>query len=262
MVRPGALALVEIALVQEDVDRAEQLWRAYELDEDPLTARAAVATRQVRARLMAARGEDALAELYACGEHERAWGIRNPTHSTWRSDAVRLGATELVEPDLERARAFGDPRALGIALRAAGRTQEAIDVLRESPARLELALALHDHGAALRRRGHRVAAREPLAEAIGFATALHATTLAAKAHDELVGAGARPRRDPIASRTHLTASETRVARMAADGMTNRAIAQALFLTEKTIEVHLTSTYRKLDIRSRSQLPRALGETLG
>jgi DNA-binding NarL/FixJ family response regulator len=42
-------------------------------------------------------------------------------------------------------------------------------------------------------------------------------------------------------------------------MTNREIAQALFLTEKTIEVHLTNTYRKLDIRSRSQLPRALDQ---
>jgi DNA-binding NarL/FixJ family response regulator len=50
--------------------------------------------------------------------------------------------------------------------------------------------------------------------------------------------------------------------MAAEGMTNREIAQALFLTEKTIEVHLTNTYRKLDIGSRSQLPRALGESLG
>ena len=73
-----------------------------------------------------------------------------------------------------------------------------------------------------------------------------------------MAAGARPRRDPIESRSRLTASEQRVARMAAEGMTNREIAQALFLTEKTIEVHLTSTYRKLDISSRSQLPRALG----
>ena len=66
-----------------------------------------------------------------------------------------------------------------------------------------------------------------------------------------------PRRDPIESRSRLTASELRVARMAAEGMSNREIAQALFLTEKTIEVHLTRTYRKLDIRSRSQLGRAL-----
>ena len=50
--------------------------------------------------------------------------------------------------------------------------------------------------------------------------------------------------------------------MAADGLTNREIAQALFLTEKTIEVHLTSTYRKLDIRSRSQLPRPRARSSG
>jgi DNA-binding CsgD family transcriptional regulator len=81
--------------------------------------------------------------------------------------------------------------------------------------------------------------------------------VAARAHDELVTAGARPRRDPIESRSTLTASELRVARMAAEGMTNREIAQALFVTENTIETHLRSVFRKLDIRSRSQLARSL-----
>jgi len=79
----------------------------------------------------------------------------------------------------------------------------------------------------------------------------------ARAHDEFVAAGARPRRDPIDSRSNLTVSELRVARMAAEGMTNRAIAEALFVTEKTVENHLGSCYRKLDIGSRSQLRRAL-----
>jgi DNA-binding NarL/FixJ family response regulator len=55
----------------------------------------------------------------------------------------------------------------------------------------------------------------------------------------------------------LTPSELRVAGMAAEGKTNRAIAQDLFLTVKTIEAHLSSTYRKLDIASRSELPEAL-----
>jgi DNA-binding NarL/FixJ family response regulator len=135
-------------------------------------------------------------------------------------------------------------------------------VLRPSPARLELALSLVELGAALRRGGRRADARAPLREAVEVAARCGATAVAARAHDELVTAGARPRRDPIESRSRLTASETRVAKMAAEGMTNREIAQALFLTEKTIEVHLTSTYRKLDIGSRSQLPRALGESLG
>jgi DNA-binding CsgD family transcriptional regulator len=81
-----------------------------------------------------------------------------------------------------------------------------------------------------------------------------------RSHDELVAAGARPRRDPIESRSSLTASELRVARLAAEGLTNREIAQELFLTEKTIEVHQTRVYRKLEISSRSQLGRKLPAT--
>jgi DNA-binding NarL/FixJ family response regulator len=84
-----------------------------------------------------------------------------------------------------------------------------------------------------------------------------ADAVAARADDELVTAGARPRRDPTESRSNLTASELRVARLAAEGMTNREIAQALFVTENTIETHLRSVFRKLEIRSRSQLARAL-----
>jgi DNA-binding CsgD family transcriptional regulator len=55
----------------------------------------------------------------------------------------------------------------------------------------------------------------------------------------------------------LTPSERRVAEMAADNMTNKDIAQALFVTPKTVEVHLSSVYRKLQISSRGQLPDVL-----
>jgi DNA-binding NarL/FixJ family response regulator len=55
----------------------------------------------------------------------------------------------------------------------------------------------------------------------------------------------------------LTPSEERVARLAADGMTNREVAQELFVTPKTVEVHLSNAYRKLEIRSRRQLAGAL-----
>ena len=277
MVRPGALVQVEVALVQDDPDRAQRLWRELGLDEDALAGRASVATRQLlgRVKLATGRHEDGLADLLACREPENVWGIRTPAHSTWRSDAVRalatLGRTDealaLSTEDVARARAFGEPRALGMALRAAGLAQrkrepleESVNVLEPSPARLEYALSLLELGAALRRAGKRTEARDPLRAAVETAAACGATAVAARAHDELVAAGARPRRDPIESRSTLTASEARVAKMAAEGMTNREIAQALFLTEKTIEVHLTSTYRKLDIGSRSQLPRALAVT--
>jgi len=294
MVRPGALVQVEVRLAQDDVEGAERLWHDLGLEADPMAGRASVGTRLIRGRVLAATGrhEEALADFLASREMEGSWGIRTPAHSTWRSDAVRLltimdraeEAHALAAEDVARARAFGDPRPLGIALRAAGLAQarnpqggqtplrvvegsgtgldlldESVAVLRRSPARLELALSLLELGAAHRRAGRRTDAREPLREAVDVAAECGATAVAARAHDELVAAGARPRRDPIESRSRLTASEARVAKMAAEGMTNRETAQALFLTEKTIEVHLTNTYRKLDINSRSQLPRALDQ---
>ena len=138
--------------------------------------------------------------------------------------------------------------------------KEAVELLGKSPARLDDALARYELGEELRRAGHRAAARERLTEALELALACGASAVATRSHDELVAAGARPRRDPIESRSNLTASELRVAGMAAGGMTNREIAQALFLTEKTIENHLRSVYRKLSIGSRSQLARALPQT--
>jgi DNA-binding CsgD family transcriptional regulator len=73
-----------------------------------------------------------------------------------------------------------------------------------------------------------------------------------------VAADGRPRRERSTGPESLTASELRVARMAADGLSNREIAQRLFVTRRTVEVHLTSTYRKLGIESRDELPTALG----
>ena len=70
---------------------------------------------------------------------------------------------------------------------------------------------------------------------------------------ELQAAGERPRREAVAGVGALTASEQRVATLAAEGQTNRDIAQALYVTPKTVEVHLSSAYRKLGIRSRREL---------
>jgi DNA-binding CsgD family transcriptional regulator len=64
-------------------------------------------------------------------------------------------------------------------------------------------------------------------------------------------------RDRITGRDALTASEERVARLAASGRTNREIAEALWVTLKTVETHLSHVYRKLDIGSRDNLPGAL-----
>jgi len=130
-------------------------------------------------------------------------------------------------------------------------------VLRRSPARLELARALIDLGAAHRRAGSRARARELLREGLDLAHALGGLALAARARQELVTAGGRPRRDAMRGRDALTPGELRVAQLAAGGQTNRQIAQALFVTQRTVENHLTSTYGKLQITSRSGLSAAL-----
>jgi DNA-binding CsgD family transcriptional regulator/predicted negative regulator of RcsB-dependent stress response len=230
-----------------------------------------------RARLRAAfqHPEDALDDLFDCGRLEEEWDIRTPAFGTWRALAAPLLASlsrqdearALAREELERCRAFGAPGPLGISLRALGLVEpgepgielleQSVAQLDQSSRRLDYAIALLELGAATRRAGRRADARAPLREALELARACGADAVAARAHEELVTAGARPRRDPTESRSTLTASELRVARMAAEGMTNREIAQALFLTENTIETHLRSVFRKLDIRSRSQLARAL-----
>ena len=130
-------------------------------------------------------------------------------------------------------------------------------MLRGSTARLELARALLDLGAAHRRAGARGTARDLLRESLDLAHGLGGNALASRARDELVAAGGRPRRDAIRGRDSLTPSELRVAELAAAGRTNRQIAQALFVTQRTVENHLTSTYAKLGITARPELGAAL-----
>jgi DNA-binding CsgD family transcriptional regulator len=122
---------------------------------------------------------------------------------------------------------------------------------------LERAKSLTELGAALRRTNRRVDARAPLQEGLRLAERCNAAAVAQRAHSELLATGARPRRLARTGVDSLTPSERRVARMAADGQTNREIGQALFVTSKTIEMHLSSVYRKLGITSRSELPRVM-----
>src|SRR5271165_669343 len=233
--------------------------------------------RHARGCLLAAVGDHAAAvkELLEAGELAEVWGGRNPTLMPWRSDAalslIALGecreASRLCAEEIELARRWGASRGLGIALRAAGVAEgadrgielltEAVSVLRRSPARLELARALIDLGAAHRRAGSRARAREVLREGLDLAHALGGLALANRARRELVVAGGRPRRDATRGRDALTPSELRVAQLAAGGQTNRQGAQALFVTQRTVENHLTSTYAKLGISCRPELPTAL-----
>ncbi len=228
-------------------------------------------------RLETHRPVEALADFTEVGRILEALEIHNPAFRAWRShEALALHALgrddegcELAAEELALARRWGAPRPIGVALCALGllrggregesHLREAVEVLAGSSARLEHAKALVDLGAMLRRTNRRKEAREPLQQGLELARKCGAKPLAERAHTELVATGARPRRLVFSGLEALTPSERRVAGMAAEGMTNRDIAQALFVTPRTVEVHLSSVYRKLEINSRSQLPQALAE---
>jgi DNA-binding CsgD family transcriptional regulator len=81
--------------------------------------------------------------------------------------------------------------------------------------------------------------------------------LAHQTEIELRATGAKPRRALLTGLEALTASERRIAELAADGLTNREIAQTLFITDRTVEGHLTHVFYKLDVKTRTALPAAL-----
>ena len=230
-----------------------------------------------RGRLRGAQGrlQEALEDFLECGKRTKRLGGATLSAAAWRAEAAlacaALGDTaearRLAGEQLELARAFGRPRTLGLSLRAQGLVEggesglellaEAVETLERSRSPLELARALSDYGAALRRAGRRVQARTQLERALDLAHHCGGRRIANHARDELIAAGAKPRRDAITGRDALTAGELRVARLAAEGLTNREIAQALFITTKTAKAHLSRVYRKLSITRRGQLAGAL-----
>jgi DNA-binding CsgD family transcriptional regulator len=223
-------------------------------------------------RAAAGNHEAAIEELQACGRGDPAFGGENPALLAWRSAAAlslaelgrRREAQSLAADEVRRAESFGAPRAIGIALRAhalvgpsaqrADRLAAAVDVLEPSPARLEYARVLVDLGATHRAAGQRTAAREPLLEGLALAARCGSRALERRAKAELAAIGLRPRTTDRTGVDSLTPSERRVVQLAAEGGTNREIAQALFVTEKTVETHLGRAFRKLNASSRRQLP--------
>ncbi|MGW1729201.1 helix-turn-helix transcriptional regulator [Streptomyces sp. NPDC002306] len=224
------------------------------------------------------RYDKALEAMLLAGESFAATGGRNPAFTAWRSGAAKclhaLGenskALTYVEEEIALSRSWGAPRPLGHALRTAGLiaggTQgvalltEALEVLENSTARLELAHVLVDLGTITRQKGSATEARHLLGRGLDLASQCAATGLVESAYNELVRAGARPRRLSLTGPQALTPSERRVAELAALGLTNRDIAQQLYVAVKTVEVHLGSTYRKLGIANRHSLTSALQDT--
>ncbi|HYY22760.1 MAG TPA: LuxR C-terminal-related transcriptional regulator [Thermoleophilaceae bacterium] len=224
-----------------------------------------------RLRLAQGRNDDARADFLRQELlHERLGGGHG-VHPDWRAYGAialaRLGQLQQAEAvagrQLERARSFGAPRALGTALQAAAAVrggeaglahlEEAVTLLERSSARLVLAHALADYGTLLGELGRRRESRDPLRRAISLADACGAHVLAERARAELTAGGGRPPPVETEGVAALTPAERRVATLAAEGLPNREIAQMLFLTEKTVENHLSRAYRKLGIRSRWQL---------
>jgi DNA-binding CsgD family transcriptional regulator len=228
-------------------------------------------------RLAAARGDhaEALARQLECGALMHGLGMRNPAAMPWRSQAAlsalalgdRTQAQALAADELAVAEAFGAPRPHGTSLRVYGLAHDDVDALRAAVALLDRDEARLDHlraqvslGAALRRSGARLEAREHLRAALGTARAAGARRLEALAHEELVAAGGRPRRADSSGPEALTPSERRVAALAARGRTNRDIAGELFVTVSTVEWHLKRAYAKLGIGSRRALAQALAQS--
>jgi DNA-binding CsgD family transcriptional regulator len=270
--------LAQALLEQGDVDEAARVIDQGDFPEQlPLNQVHPVWFRLIRARLRIETGspERGVEELLQVGETARLVPYDNPSGVPWRgwaAEGLRLldrndEARALADEELALARRWGDPRAIGASLRVLGlveggtggigRLREAVEVLADSEARLEHARALVDLGAALRLANQRTQARARLREGVDLARTVGALGLAERANEEIAATGARPRKVLRTGLDALTASERRVAQLAADGMSNKEIAQTLFVTIKTVEVHLSSAYRKLEISSRAQLDKAL-----
>ena len=275
---PGAVTVsVLVAIERDRLDAADTVLRENYLDgvipdtvlffNNALYARGCL-------RLAQGRTEDGIADLLELGRRERT--TRHDCNTfPWRAAvAPALAATghaeegrRLAQDELQSARRRGTARRIGPALRALAaielgadgveRLREAVRILEATPLTLQHAHALADLGAALRRANERAEARVHLSHALDLAHRCGATVLAEEAHRELLATGARPRKVLLSGLESLTASERRVAELAAKGMSNKQVAQALFVTVKTVETHLHHSYQKLDVASRGQLAVAL-----
>ncbi|HEU5159272.1 MAG TPA: LuxR C-terminal-related transcriptional regulator [Streptosporangiaceae bacterium] len=217
------------------------------------------------------RPQAALAEFRTCGELMTRWGLDLPGFVPWRTDLAQahlaLGnrddAKSLAAEQLSRI-APGQLRTRGITLRTLAATldieprveklDEAVDVLEKSGDRLELAYALADLSDA-----YRVSGREHRANSLGqrarmLGTECGAAHVGTRRSPRLVEVKGRRADLESASLTTLSEAERRVATLAANGYTNRQIANRLHVTMSTVEQHLTRVYRKLNISRRTDLP--------
>ncbi len=276
-VRTGSDVLACCLLYDGQLEAAERQLAIIEAEDVRGSMRQAFLL-DVRAQLRLAqhRPREALLDALRAGSAlESDFGVTSPGAVAWRSTAAlaqlalgdRTTAAELAAEELKRARRIGVTRVVVRALRVLGLAEggesgialleEALGLAVTYPMRLESIHAMIEYGAALRRAKKRAAAREPLRKALELSHRGGAAALSQRASTELAASGARPRQLLMSGVAALTPSERRVSDLAASGMTTRQIAEALYVTPKTVEFHLRQTYRKLDVGSREELADAL-----
>ncbi|ELP69494.1 AAA family ATPase [Streptomyces turgidiscabies] len=272
----NAEAHVLLALVE--TGRLDEAWRladAFDLREahDSWELNRFLYARGV---VRAASGDPAgaLGDFLECGRRQSAREVLSPVVTPWRAAAAQcrlaLGhpreALVLAEEELRLARVWNTPRLIGRSLRVLGTatggrhgldlSDESVRVLRDASVETELIPALIARGRQLIAAGERTRARKSLREAAERAERLGAVRLRSAADEALREGGARR------TATTLTASERRIAELAAEGRTNTEIAELLHVARRTVETHLTSAYRKLGIRRRGELAAALDRVPG
>jgi DNA-binding CsgD family transcriptional regulator len=232
---------------------------------------------QGRLRLDQGDPQAALGNLRECGRNIGEWGS-NPASSFWWFWAGKahlalgdtVGARDRAEEAVAVARAADLPCALGMGLELLAAThgdraaelsllEEAKAALETSAAPLELTRVRVAYGSALYAAGHTKDARSVLRPALETAYELGAQGLYRQAHQALLATGARPRRPMLSGLGSLTPSESQVARQAAAGLSNLEIAALLFVTQRTVELHLTAVYRKLGLSGRRELSTVFDE---
>ena len=214
-------------------------------------------------------------EVEAAANAVADYGPVNPAAFPWRSLAGEIAhfsgdherARSLIDEEVALAELFDVPIGLGIALRRRAITetgdqaldtlQQAVAALERTEARLELARTHAALGSALRRAGQRVSARSHLQKGLDLAHRGGATGVETQLREELTAAGGRPRRSAVTGVESLTPTELRVAELGAEGLSNRQIAELIFVSRNTIAWHLRNIYRKLQVESREQISRSL-----
>lgn len=234
-----------------------------------------------QARLRSGDAQGAREALLRIRAIERSHGIGDPTVNRWQPELVetlvRLGqlddaddliaesrhaldgraGTEGVAAQLDRAEAEllnarGDADGALLLLDRAGK------VFADVGMRIDLGRTMISRAHLERRRRRAAASRAALEEARDLFTALHARSWVDQVLGELEPAGATATDDPALDR--LTGTEARIAREVAQGASNREIAERVYVSVKTVEATLTRIYRKLDVRSRTQLAALLVPT--